>query len=127
MEIVFDTNAISDFLDGDLKLKQALQPYQAWVLSVVVIGEYRFGIQSTRDRAKREEWLRKKEETLRVLTINCETTRYYSKIRNQLKRMGHPIPENDIWIAASCLENGLPILSRDKHFEHVDGLSVVAW
>ena len=127
MEIVFDTNAISDFLDGNQKLKKALLPYQRWVLSVTVIGEYRFGIHCVRDKAEREKWLNHQEKILRVLTINCETAHFYSQIRNQLKKDGHPIPENDIWIASSCLEHELPLLTRDKHFSYIDRLSVVSW
>jgi tRNA(fMet)-specific endonuclease VapC len=43
-----------------------------------------------------------------------------------LKRQGTPIPTNDIWIAATALENGGRIVAYDSHFEAVPGLIVEA-
>jgi predicted nucleic acid-binding protein len=34
----------------------------------------------------------------------------------------HPIPINDVWIAASCLEHGAALITRDAHFSEIDGL-----
>jgi tRNA(fMet)-specific endonuclease VapC len=38
-----------------------------------------------------------------------------------------PIPENDIWIAATAIQFGLTLISRDNHFVFVDNLSVEQW
>ena len=51
----------------------------------------------------------------------------YAKVRFDLKRSGNPIPENDIWIAAACLDLGVPLISRDNHFNLVPGLHVISW
>lgn len=29
--------------------------------------------------------------------------------------------DNDLWIAALGLQHGLPVVTRDRHFEEVDG------
>ncbi|MBS4028725.1 MAG: PIN domain-containing protein [Ignavibacteriales bacterium] len=34
-----------------------------------------------------------------------------------LKKNGTPIPENDMWIAATCKKLNVPLLTQDKHFE----------
>ena len=39
-----------------------------------------------------------------------------------LAKKGTPIPENDIWIAATALETGARLVSYDSHFDHVGGL-----
>ena len=39
-----------------------------------------------------------------------------------LRRKGQLIPTNDVWIAASALEHGAALLTRDAHFRHVEGL-----
>ena len=39
-----------------------------------------------------------------------------------LRRQGRPIPTNDRWIAASALERGAALLTRDAHFGQVEGL-----
>lgn len=40
---------------------------------------------------------------------------------------GCPIPDNDIWIAATAMQYGLSLATRDKHFREIDGLSLVIW
>jgi tRNA(fMet)-specific endonuclease VapC len=40
---------------------------------------------------------------------------------------GKPIPENDIWIAAIAEQHQLTLVTRDSHFQHVDGLVIEQW
>ncbi len=51
----------------------------------------------------------------------------YCDIRLILKQKGTPIPENDIWIAASCIDVGAALLSNDDHFSKIDGLTLIGW
>ncbi|MFN6200692.1 MAG: PIN domain-containing protein [Aphanizomenon sp.] len=44
-----------------------------------------------------------------------------------LKRKGRPIPMNDIWIAAQCLEKGWILVTDDTDFDYVDGLVLEHW
>jgi predicted nucleic acid-binding protein len=37
------------------------------------------------------------------------------------------IPENDIWIAALCLVQNVPLLSNDGHFDKINRLEVINW
>jgi predicted nucleic acid-binding protein len=36
-----------------------------------------------------------------------------------------PIPPNDLWIAAECVSIGLPLVTRDRDFDHIPQLSRV--
>ena len=55
---------------------------------------------------------------------------YYCKIcrkrfvRKELKDKGTPIPENDIWIAATCMIYEIPLATNDKHFNNIIGLTL---
>jgi len=51
----------------------------------------------------------------------------YGEIRLALKTAGEPIPVNDTWIAAIAAQLNLPILSRDTHFDLVEGLRRLSW
>lgn len=62
-----------------------------------------------------------------VLPIDLATTRQYAKVRNELRAQGTPIPENDVWIAALARQHGLPVVSRDEHFDHVPRLVRHGW
>ena len=50
----------------------------------------------------------------------------YAEIAYSLRRKGHMIPQNDIWIAATAFETGSRVLSYDHHFDEIDGLGRLA-
>jgi tRNA(fMet)-specific endonuclease VapC len=62
-----------------------------------------------------------------VLDVTEQTTHHYAAVRLELKQAGKPIPVNDLWIAALCREHGLPLLSRDRHFDVVAGIRRLDW
>ncbi|MEM8569036.1 MAG: hypothetical protein AAGF85_21430 [Bacteroidota bacterium] len=39
-----------------------------------------------------------------IVEVSEKTANYYGQIKSQLKQMGKPIPENDVWIAALAKE-----------------------
>ncbi len=56
---------------------------------------------------------------------------FYARIAAALQQFHpatyHSIGQNDLWIAASALEAGLPLLTRNRrHFGQIDGLTVIA-
>jgi predicted nucleic acid-binding protein len=61
-----------------------------------------------------------------VVAVTDNVAERYAAIVTSLKRQGTPIPTNDIWIAATALENGGRIVAYDSHFEAVAGLIVEA-
>lgn len=40
---------------------------------------------------------------------------------------GRLIPTNDIWIAALARRHHTPVLSQDRHFDHVPGIQRIDW
>jgi tRNA(fMet)-specific endonuclease VapC len=62
-----------------------------------------------------------------ILYPDAQTLEDYSRIADQLKRSGKPIPQNDMWTAALALQTGMPVLTRDRHFDFVEGISRVGW
>jgi hypothetical protein len=53
--MILDTNAVSDFADANQSLLDRLQQSAEDIhLPVIVLGEYRFGVKSSRLRAARE-------------------------------------------------------------------------
>jgi tRNA(fMet)-specific endonuclease VapC len=126
--MILDTNAVSDFADANQGLLNRLQQSAEDIhLPVIVLGEYRYGIKSSRLRAARESWLDELEASAIVLAVTSETSRAYADIRHDLRLAGQPIPENDLWIAALARQHGLALLSNDAHFDHVSGLRRINW
>jgi len=126
--MILDTNAVSDFADANQRLLGRLQQSAEDIhLPVIVLGEYRYGLKSSRLRAMRESWLDELESTAIVLVVTSETSRIYADIRHEPRRAGQPIPENDLWIAALASQHGLTVLSNDAHFDQVARISRVGW
>lgn len=125
--MILDTNALSAFFDGDARLKVIVAKAARISLPVIVLGEYRFGLIGSRIRKVMESALDELQALSEVLLIDTETVRPYAKISDQLKRAGTPIPSNDLWIAAIAVQHGLPIVSRDKHFDFVRGIRRLVW
>ena len=125
--MIVDTNALSAWRDSDEGLLQAISGAALLVLPVVAIGEFRYGISRSRQRSEAGEWLDRVIRTIRVVGITIDTAETYASIRSMLHQKGRPIPTNDAWIAALALQHRLPVLSKDAHFDAVDGLTRVGW
>lgn len=125
--MILDTNALSAAADDDLAVIAILARADQVAIPVIVLGEYRYGIAQSRNRASYANWLKGLLHDCLVLDINEPTTHYYAEITLELKQKGRPIPTNDIWIAALCRQHSLPLLSRDRHFDLVTGNKRIVW
>ncbi|MDP3238541.1 MAG: type II toxin-antitoxin system VapC family toxin [Myxococcales bacterium] len=122
-----DTNAVSALFEGDDALVALLGRADRLSLPVIVVGEYRYGLQRSRHRRQLESLLQQLVAASEVLTVGLETTVVYAQTRERLRARGRPLPENDVWIAALCLEHDLALVTRDSDFEHVEGLRTASW
>lgn len=125
--MILDTNALSAAADDDPAVIALIASAEEMALPVIVLGEYRHGIALSRNRASYENWLTGLLNDCMVLDVNEPTTRHYADINLELRRMGKPIPTNDVWIAALCRQHSLPLVSRDRHFDLVAGNRRIEW
>jgi predicted nucleic acid-binding protein len=125
--MIVDTNALSAAANADPAVLAILARAEQMAIPVIVLGEYRYGIAQSRKRAIYENWLAGLLRDSLVLDVTEPTTQHYAEIVLELKRLGKPIPTNDLWIAALCRQHSLPLLSRDRHFDLVAGTKRVGW
>lgn len=115
-------------MQRDALVRQAMIPATEIVLPVVVAGEllagFKLGSRYLANRQKLENFLA--EPNVRLAQPTLATADWYGRIWTDLRRQGTPIPTNDIWIAAQTLEEGATLISRDRHFENIPGLSWVS-
>ncbi|OQY04621.1 MAG: hypothetical protein B6I20_02685 [Bacteroidetes bacterium 4572_117] len=120
MVAALDTNVAVGFLRGIKDIEKKVLNFDAIYLPVIVCGELLFGAVNA---TKKEENLiktRKFINNCKILSINYLISEQYANIRADLKSIGKPIPENDIWIAAVCSINNIPLFSHDKHFKNIN-------
>ena len=125
--MILDTNAVSAFFNNVPAVCDAVGKTELLAVPSIVLGEYRFGMSGSRLRSELEAKLGRLERLAGILAVDATTALHYAAIRRELKAAGTPIPENDLWIAALVRQHGLPLLSSDAHFDHVNGLIRIDW
>lgn len=122
--ILLDTNAYTAFMLGAAEVVNVVAHAESLLLNTIVLGELLGGFAAgTREAKNRAELARFLDSPrVDVLPVTADTADSYALIYVGLRRKGQPIPTNDVWIAASALEHGAGLLTRDAHFAHIDGL-----
>ena len=92
-------------------------------VTFVSVGEMAAG--PTADRKERwEDFFR----PFRILTLTREACWEYGKAYRHLAANGQLIGGNDLWIAATSLAHGMPLVTRNRdHFKRVPGLEVISY
>ena len=128
MKLLIDTNAYSDYAEGLPGIVDFMASYGEQIyLPSVVLGELNFGFMKGKRQQFNEKKLQQFISRLRVEIINvdADVARKYAIIYLSLQKKGTKIPINDVWIAASCMEVGGILITRDKHFEVVEQIETV--
>ncbi len=84
-------------------------------------GELAAGVE---DRERWQEFL----APFHILPWTQEVSWHYGQAYRYLKTNGLLIGSNDLWIAATALAHGLPVVTRNQgHYLRVPGLEVVSY
>lgn len=123
-KLLIDTNIYSHAMRGDDEVVTILQHVTRIGISAVSIGELLSGFKAgNREETNRQELnIFLDSPRVELYCVDEVTAEFYSAILDQLKKQGTPIPTNDIWIAATALQQGLPVYTFDQNFEHISGL-----
>jgi tRNA(fMet)-specific endonuclease VapC len=124
--IAIDTNAYASFKRGSTPIVDVIQYSPHMLMSVTVLGELLSGFAAGNQEHSNRRELTQFINVPRVTVVACTvaTADIYALVYAALRRKGQPIPSNDMWIAASCLEHGAALLTLDAHFQNIDGLRV---
>jgi tRNA(fMet)-specific endonuclease VapC len=126
MRVALDTNRLSDLFRGDAALAEQLAICEEIWVPLVVLGEMKAGFRGG-SRGQQNEVLLSRflaKRTVSVLLPGPNTADYYARVFVQLRLAGTPIPDNDLWIAASVLEKDLTLITRDQHFRYLPQLLI---
>ncbi len=125
--LLIDTNIYTCALRGHDEVVEILRRAELIGFSVISIGElltgFKLGKWEAKNRNELEEFLDSPRVT--IYGIDENTSEFYSEIVWNLRKIGRPIPTNDIWIAATAFQHGLKLFSKDEHFKYIAGLPLV--
>ena len=128
MKLVLDTNIYSDYAEGLPQTVDFMATHgEHMYLPSVVLGELNFGFMKGSRKRFNERKLQQFISHLKVeiIDVDADVARKYAIIYLSLQTRGAKIPLNDVWIAASCMEVGGTLLTRDKHFEVVKQIETI--
>jgi tRNA(fMet)-specific endonuclease VapC len=125
--LLIDTNIYSYAFKGDEEVVEVLREANEIGFSVISIGELLFGFKGGGSEQKNRKELEQFLDSPRVViySVNEDTAEFYAEILNNLRKIGRPVPTNDIWIAAVAFQNGLKLFTKDAHFQAIAGLYLV--
>ncbi len=117
-----DTNIIVEFLRGNVAVANYLAENKSFVISAIVLGELEFGVQNAKQYVKHTKQLKDFMVDVQVVHLDEITAVFYGKIKTDLRKLGKPIPDNDIWIAALTMQYNAILLTNDAHFKNIEAL-----
>ena len=97
---LLDTNIVIAFFAGDGDVTAKLAQTGEVFVPIVVIGELLFGARKSSRVTENIARINDLAATSTILPCDLGTAAPYGEVKDQLRRKGRPIPENDVWIAA---------------------------
>ena len=124
MRIAIDTSRYSDFARGDQHTTSIFEHADRVYVPFTTLAELRAGFLGGTKSAVNEQNLQKflNQPSVETLYADEQTTHHFARLFHQLRRQGTPIPTNDIWIGALCVQYDLLLCARDQHFDHLPQL-----
>lgn len=121
-KVLADTNVFIEVMKGNVVVAQKLDAFSEVYLSPFVHAELYFGAYRSANPSKHIAKVSTVLQKTKPLSVDSTTAQFFVEIKISLFTKGRPIPENDIWIAASALQYGLPVFTTDTHFDEIENL-----
>ena len=127
MRLILDTDIYSDFAEGKPKVVDIIAGKTREIcFPTIVLGELYYGFRKSSRKKLNEEKIEKFINLFHVeIIVDENVSRKYSLIYEYLEKKGCKIPVNDVWIAACCMADGGTLLTRDKHFNHIEQIEKI--
>jgi tRNA(fMet)-specific endonuclease VapC len=97
-------------------------------VSVVTVGELAFGVEKSPDKGRSRSRMNALLQLFAVLPLTPEVGMVWGRIRADLMSKGMAIGNNDFWIAAHALAEGLTLVTNNtREFSRIPGLLIEDW
>lgn len=122
-----DTNIVIEVFSGNMDIANKVNQLGDFYIPTIVLGELYIGINRVINKTKHLKKLNDFLTLCSLIDVDGNTSQHYGEITANLFKKGKPIPSNDIWIAAIAKQHNLILVTRDKHFNEIEGLSMESW
>ena len=122
--LLLDSCAVIAHFKRSESVLKMLQLAGGLYLPLSAYGELYYGALKASKYQERLDELNEFMKIVILLSPNQDTAKVYGDIRLSLSLKGQPIPENDLWIAATAKQYAMPVLTKDAHFERIEGIQL---
>lgn len=126
-KFLLDTNIVIALLAGDPAVLKNLTESTEIFIPSIVAGELFYGAFCSQRITENINKIQQLIDNTGIIDCDLQIARQYGEIKSALKTKGRPLPENDIWIAAMAMRHSLNLVSRDQHFQYIEGLLITEW
>jgi tRNA(fMet)-specific endonuclease VapC len=128
---LLDTNHAVKVMAGEEPVSSQLagqsQEGDWFYISMTVLAELFFAAYASSRREHNLSRINYLLERVILLDFDSRAAEEYGRVRTELKTKGRPIPGTDAQIAAVARLHGLTVLTADRHFHFVDGVTTASW
>lgn len=125
--LMLDTNAVSAIIKDRANPLSAILNERPSCISVITEAELRFGlvrrVVNTDLRRIVENYL----ACVEILPWTSASAQCYSLLRTELETLGKPLAPMDLLIASHAMAEDCTLVSADRAFAQVPGLSLLDW
>ena len=127
--ILFDTDVCIDLLRGNRNiLLRRAQSDDTIAVSFMSVGELYYLVGKSDNPSRNQRSVEELLLSLEVIQSDAGILRRFARIKADLERSGHPLPDADALIAATTLEKSTVLITGNtKHFERIPGLKTDSW
>jgi tRNA(fMet)-specific endonuclease VapC len=123
-KLLLDTNIVIELFRGNQLVIDFLDNQEKIYLPTATLGELYLGAYRSSNVSKKLQEIKSFLESCVVLYTDATTSDKYAIIKTALLNKGKPIPENDIWIAATAMHYDISLYTFDEHFKEVEGIKL---
>jgi tRNA(fMet)-specific endonuclease VapC len=124
---LLDTNIVIALFEGDETVVANLDLASEVFVPAVVLGELLFGAAKSGRPVENAAKVDRFAAGSSIPACDLHVAREYGRLKRDLRAKGKPLPENDLWIAATANRLQLIVVTRDRHFDEIDGLMTAWW
>ena len=130
MKFLLDTNACIHFLNGtsDRLVQRILNAGPGKIAtSSITLAELHFGATRSGKPDANLERVESFADELPSYPFDDECAARFGRIKAEMLSAGRPTPDFDLAIAAVAIAHGLTVVTADRHFAEVPGLTSADW
>lgn len=126
--LMLDTNTVSYLVRGSLRRgpPETAEPPK-YCISTISEAELIFGMKRRPEAVSLNAMIAKLLESMDILPFDSVAADRYGLLRADMQRLGKSLTSLDMLIAAHALSLGATLVTSDRAFRHVPGLTVEDW